>query len=98
MGRRRKNENNTPPKNNLTQDLLGNEENGCPDPDLNKTMINVTKQPIATHIKTLKKEILEYIMKKFMEKIQDMVNQKYKMRSRNFKTLKIDNTRRHRNK
>jgi hypothetical protein len=35
-----------------------NEENGYPVPDLNITMINVTKKPSDAHIKTLKEEIL----------------------------------------
>jgi hypothetical protein len=48
---------------------VGNEENGQPVPDLNKTIINVTKKPNDTQIKTLKEEILEDITKKFMEKI-----------------------------
>jgi hypothetical protein len=33
---------------------VGNEENGYPVPDLNKAMINITKEPSDTHIKTLK--------------------------------------------
>jgi hypothetical protein len=61
--------------NNSIQDSMGNEENGHPIPDLNKTMINVTKEPSDTHIKTLKEEILEDITEKFMEKTIDMVNQ-----------------------
>jgi hypothetical protein len=32
-------------KNNSTEDSVGNEENGYPVPDLNKTMINVAKEP-----------------------------------------------------
>jgi hypothetical protein len=50
------------------------EENGYPVPDLNKTMINVTKEPSDNHIKMLKGEILEDITEKFIEKILDMVN------------------------
>jgi hypothetical protein len=53
---------------------VGNEENGYSVPDLNKTMINVTKEPSDTHIKTLKEEILEDITEKFMETILNMVN------------------------
>jgi hypothetical protein len=33
---------------------VGNEEKGYPVPDLNKTMIIVTKEPSDAHIKTLK--------------------------------------------
>jgi hypothetical protein len=54
---------------------VGNEENGYPVPDLNKTMISVATEPSDTHIKSLKELILEDIMEKFMEKILDMVNQ-----------------------
>jgi hypothetical protein len=45
VGRRRKDGNHTPQENNSIEDSVGNEENGYPDPDLNKTMINVTKKP-----------------------------------------------------
>jgi hypothetical protein len=75
MGRRRRDGNHSPQKNNSIQDSVGNEENGYPVPDSNKTMINVTKLPSDSHIKTLKEEILEDIPEKFVEKILDMVNQ-----------------------
>jgi hypothetical protein len=42
---------------------VGNEENIYPVYDLHKTMINVTKEPSDTNIKTLKEEILEDITK-----------------------------------
>jgi hypothetical protein len=38
-------------KKNSIQDSVGNEENGYPVPDLNKTMINVTKETSNTHKK-----------------------------------------------
>jgi uncharacterized protein (UPF0305 family) len=60
---------------NSIQYSVGNEENGYTIQDLNKTMINITKEPSDTHINTLKEEILEDITKKFMERIPDMVNQ-----------------------
>jgi hypothetical protein len=59
----------------LIDDLLGNEKNRYPVPDLNKTMINVSKEPRNTHIKTLKEEILEDITEKFMEKLLCKVHQ-----------------------
>jgi hypothetical protein len=62
-------------KNNSIEDSVGNEENGYPVPDHNKIIVNVTKEPSDTPIKTLKEEILEDITKKFMEEILDMVNQ-----------------------
>jgi hypothetical protein len=37
--------NSTSPKNNLIQESKGNEENGYPVPDSNKTKINDTKEP-----------------------------------------------------
>jgi IMP dehydrogenase/GMP reductase len=61
-------------KKEFSTDSVGNEENGYPVSDLNKTMINVTKEPSDTHMKTYK-ETLEDITKKFMEKILHMVNQ-----------------------
>jgi hypothetical protein len=44
----------SPPKNKLVQDPEGNEENGYPGPDPNKTKINYPKEPneaIRTHRK-----------------------------------------------
>jgi hypothetical protein len=41
-------------KKNSIQDSAGNEENGYPVPDFNKTMISVIKEPSDTYIKTLK--------------------------------------------
>jgi hypothetical protein len=75
MERRRRDGNNAPQTNNSVEDSVGNEENGYPFPDLNKTMKNVTKEPSDTHKKNLKEEILEDITEKLMEKILDMVNQ-----------------------
>jgi hypothetical protein len=57
------------------QDSVGNEENEYPVPDLNKTIINVTKEPSEIHIKTLKENILEDMTEKFIEKTLDVVNQ-----------------------
>jgi hypothetical protein len=75
MGRRRRDGNHCPQKNNSIQYAVGNEENGYLVHELNKTMINVTSEPNHTHIKTLKEEILEDITEKFIEKILDIVNQ-----------------------
>jgi hypothetical protein len=67
--RRRRDGNHSLQKKNSIQDSVGNEENGYPVRVPNKTMINITKEPRDTHIKTLKEEILENITEKFMEKI-----------------------------
>jgi hypothetical protein len=48
----------SPTKNNLIQDLEGNEENGYTVQDSNKTKINDTKDPNNTYKNTLKEEIL----------------------------------------
>jgi hypothetical protein len=54
MGRRRDG-NYIIQKNNSIQDLAGNEENGYPVPDPNKTMINVTNELVMpTKKKSLK--------------------------------------------
>jgi hypothetical protein len=50
-------------------------KNGHIAPDLNKMMINATKESRDTHIKILKGEVLKDITEKFMEKILEMVNQ-----------------------
>jgi hypothetical protein len=57
MGRRRDG-NYYPQKNNSIQDSVGNEENGNSVLDLNKTMINVTKESSDTHKKYSKKKSL----------------------------------------
>jgi hypothetical protein len=75
MGRRRRDGNHTPQKNNSTQDSVGSEENVYPVPDPNKTMINVTKEPRDAHKNTLKEEILQETTENFMEKTLDIVNQ-----------------------
>jgi hypothetical protein len=62
-------------KNNLIQDSEGNEENGYPAHNPNKTKINDTKKPSDSNKNTLKEEILQVMTKNFMEKVQDMVNQ-----------------------
>jgi hypothetical protein len=43
-------------KKNSIQDSVGNEENRYPVPDLNKTMINVTKEPSIPTKKKASKE------------------------------------------
>jgi hypothetical protein len=64
-----------PPQNNLIQDSEGNEENGYPGLDSNKTKINDNKEPNDTHKNILKEEILQVITENFMEMLLDMVNQ-----------------------
>jgi uncharacterized FlaG/YvyC family protein len=98
--RRRRDGKHSPQKKNSIQDLKGNEENGYLVRDLNKTMMNVTKELNYAHEKkkkNLKQEIWENRSEEFIKKILDMVRT-YKMHSRNFKTPKINNMKWHRNK
>jgi hypothetical protein len=56
-----------PPKNNLIYNSEGNEENGYPVPDSDKTKINNTKEHNDAHKNSLKEEILQVITENFME-------------------------------
>jgi hypothetical protein len=64
--------------NNLIQDSEGNEENGYPVLDSNKTKINNTKVHNIAHKNILKEESLQVITENFMEMLLDMVNQNIK--------------------
>jgi hypothetical protein len=75
MGRWKRDGNHSPPKNKLVPDSEGNEENGYPDPDSNKTKTNYTKEPKEAYKNTLKEETLQVINENFMEMLLDMVNQ-----------------------
>jgi hypothetical protein len=55
----KRDENHSPPKNNLIQDSEGNEENGHPILDSNKPKINNAKEPNDAHKNTFKEEILQ---------------------------------------
>jgi hypothetical protein len=99
MGRRRRDGNHTPQKNNSIEDSMGNEENGYPVPDPNKTMINLTKKPSdALKKNPSKEEILEEITEKHMDKILEMVNQNVQDALKKFQDTKNKDMRRHRNK
>jgi hypothetical protein len=60
-------------------------------------MLNVTKEPSDTQIKTLKEEILEDITVNSWRRYQIWLTRRYKLHSRNFKTTKMKNTRSHKN-
>jgi hypothetical protein len=75
MGRRKRDGNYFPPKNNVVQNLEWNEENGYPDTDSTKTKTNYTKEPNKAHKNNLKEEILQIINENFIEIILDMVKQ-----------------------
>jgi hypothetical protein len=49
------------PQNKLVQDSEGNEENGYPTSDANKTKIDYPKEPNKAHNNTLKEETLQEI-------------------------------------
>jgi hypothetical protein len=76
------------PQNDLMQDSEGNEENGYPVPDYNKTKINDTKEPNNVHKNILKEQILQVITENFIEMILDMVNQKVREVLKKFQDTK----------
>jgi hypothetical protein len=57
------------------KDSEGNEEHKYPVPGSNKTKINYTKEHNQAHKNNLKEEILQVIIKNFMEMLLDTVNQ-----------------------
>jgi hypothetical protein len=59
----------------LVQEPEGNEVNGYPDSDSNKTKKNYTKEPNEAHKNILKEEIPQVTNEHFIEMILDMVNQ-----------------------
>jgi hypothetical protein len=75
MGRRKRDGNHSPPQKKFIQDSEGNEENGYPIMDSNKTKIDDTKEPNDIHKDTVKEEILQVITENFMEMLLDMINQ-----------------------
>jgi hypothetical protein len=58
MGRQKKDGNHSPPSNKLVQEPEGNEENGYPDSDSNKTKRNNTKESNEANKNFLKEQIL----------------------------------------
>jgi hypothetical protein len=78
--------------------MRGNEEISYPEPHFKNTKVNYAKEPNEAHKNTLKQEILYVINENFIQKILDMVNQMYMRHSRNSKTTKIENLRKHKNK
>jgi hypothetical protein len=56
VGRRKRDGNYSPSKNNLIQDSEGNEENGHPVLDSNKTKRNNAKEPKDAHKNSLKEK------------------------------------------
>jgi hypothetical protein len=95
MGRR--DGNHITQKINSIEDPLGNEENGYPVPEPNKTMTNVTKEPTKKK-KPSKRKSWKKSLRNSWRRYKTWLTRMYKMHSRNFKTPKIKNMRRHRNK
>jgi hypothetical protein len=87
-----------PTSKKLVQEPEGNEENRYSDPDYNKRKISYAKEPNEVHKNNLKNEILQVINENFIEMILDMVNKMYRRHSRNSKTTKIENLRKHKKK
>jgi methyltransferase-like protein len=72
---RKRDRNQSPPKNNLIPDSEGNEENRYPVLDSNKTKKNNTKESNNVHKNNLTEEILQVITENFMDMLLDMVKQ-----------------------
>jgi hypothetical protein len=88
MGRRKRDGKHSPTKNNLIQDSEGNEENGYPVPDSNKTKIKDGKEPNDVHKNTLKVDIQQVFTENFMAIIPDMVNQNVQEALKKFQDIK----------
>jgi hypothetical protein len=89
MGRRQWDENHSPhPKNNLIQDSEGNEENGYPVLDSNKTKTNDAKEPNVVHKNTLKEDSMQAVTENFKEMILDKVNQNVQKALKKFRDTK----------
>jgi hypothetical protein len=98
MGRWKRDGNHSPPQSKLVQDSQGNEENGYPVPDPSKIKIDYPKEPNEAHKNMVKEEIVQVIAENFMQMLLDKVNQNIQRHSRNSKTIKLKNMRRHKNK
>jgi hypothetical protein len=94
MGRQKKQGNQLPHSKKLVQEPEGNEENRYSDPDSNKMKINYAKEPNEAHKNNLKEEILQVFNENFIEMILDINNQNVQ-ETRNSKTTKIENLRKH---
>jgi coenzyme F420-reducing hydrogenase alpha subunit len=77
MGKRRRPGNLTPQKtNNSREDLVGNEENEYPVPDLNRTLVTITNELSDTTKKNSQRRNFGQDIETIVGKLQDMVNQK----------------------
>jgi chromosome segregation ATPase len=83
-------------QNKLIQDSEGNEENGYPVPDSNKTKINYAKELNKDHKNILKEEILQQVTENFMvnqniqealKKFQDNKNKEYDKKQKQINEL-----------
>jgi hypothetical protein len=88
MGRRTRDRSHSLPQNNLIQDSEGNEENGCPVLDSNKTKMNDTKECNDAHKNYLKEEILQVITENYMEMFLNMVKQNVQETLKKFQDTK----------
>jgi hypothetical protein len=80
--------NHSPPKYSLIQDSEGNEENGYPVTDSNKTNTNDAKEPNNAHKNVFKEEILQVITYNFMEILPDTLNQNVQETLKKFQDTK----------
>jgi hypothetical protein len=88
MGRRKRDGNHSPHKNNLIQNSEGNEKNGYLVLDSSKTKINDTQKPNDAHKNSLKEEILQIITENFIEMLLDMANENVQEALKKFQDTK----------
>jgi hypothetical protein len=69
MGRRRRQGNSIPQKDNSIKDLVVNEENKYQIPEPKRIMINIPNELSDIHRKSLKEEFMDKIIEKLMEKL-----------------------------
>jgi hypothetical protein len=98
MGRRKRYGNHSPPKINSYRIQRKMKKMDIQFQTPNKPKTDYPKEPNKAHKSTLKEEILQEITENFMEILLDKVKKMYRRHSRNSKTIKIKNMRRHKNK
>jgi hypothetical protein len=82
----------------LLQEPEGNEESRYSDPDSNKMEIKYAKEPNEAHKNNIKEEILQVINENFIQIYWIWSTKLYRRHSRNSKTTKIENLKKHKKK
>jgi hypothetical protein len=75
MGKQKRDGKYSPHPKQISTNSEGNEENGYPVPDFNKTKKDYPNEPNEAHKNTLKQEILHEITEEIMEMLLEKINQ-----------------------